>query len=227
MIKGYNCATCGGNLSHDEGSFYYVCKFCGKIYTEDLSEINVKTVRLLRARKRTQEARAHLNLLMKEDPDNFVYIWEMLNCSLSPAPVSMYLSQRSHDMKLLKSVLENQWYRKLKKALPEDKKGYTNEIEEYIRVCEEISDIEYELDKTKKSQKAYSRDRLEDYDLDYDKKNDPFAAWAISGGVIGGLVVAALCEKAEMMNRLPLFLGIFLSVHDSTSISLIYLMNSL
>lgn len=74
MIKEYSCASCGGNLSHEEGSFYYVCKFCGKLYTEDLSEINVKTVRFLRARKRVQEARAHLNLLLKEEPENFVYI---------------------------------------------------------------------------------------------------------------------------------------------------------
>ena len=220
MIKGYNCATCGGNLSHDEGSFYYVCKFCGKIYTEDLSEINVKTVRLLRARKRTQEARAHLNLLMKEDPDNFVYIWEMLNCSISPAPVSMYLSQRSHDMKLLKSVLENQWYRKLKKALPEDKKGYTNEIEEYIRVCEEISDIEYELDKTKKSQKAYSRDQLEEYVLDSEERNrgGAFTVWLLFGGFLGSSGIAALCEMADITDRMPLLIGIFLSVHIGLAI---------
>lgn len=213
MIKGYNCTTCGGNLSHEEGSFYYICKFCGKIYTEDLSEINVKTVRFLRARKRIQEAKAHLNLLMKEDPENFVYIWEMLNCSLSPDPVSMYLSQKSHNLKLLKSLLENQWYRKLKKTLPYREKGYTDEIEEYISVCEEISDLEYKLDKTKKSHRAYSRDNLDAYELDYDNRNNAFAAWAIMGGVIGALVVAAICEEMEMMNRLPLFLGIFLSVH--------------
>ena len=213
MIKEYSCASCGGNLSHEEGSFYYVCKFCGKLYTEDLSEINVKTVRFLRARKRVQEARAHLNVLLKEEPDNFVYIWEMLNCSLSPAPVSMYLSQKSHDLKLLKGFLENQWYRKLKKTLPEGQKGYTDEIEEYISVCEEIGDLEYKLDKTKRSQKAYSRDRLENYEMDYDKKNDAFGAWAIMGGVIGAGLVAVLCEEKEMMDSVHLFEGIFLGVH--------------
>ena len=220
MIKGYSCFSCGGNLSHNEGAFHYVCNFCGKIYTEDLTEINVKTVRLLRVRKRTQEARAYLNLLLKKDPDDLVCIWEMLNCSLSPAPVSNYLMQKSHDITLLRGFLENHWYRKLKKLLPEDKRGYTDDIEEYINVCAEISSLEYELDKTKRSQNAYSRDRLDEYVLDYDRKNDPFAAWAISTPIYGGLLVAAICEKMEMMDRLPLVLGIFLTVHFGLVIGL-------
>ena len=208
-MRGYTCDSCGSNLSHRKDSPFYLCTFCGKIYAEDMTEASLSTVRYLRINGRTREARSLITLLIEKDPDDYRYIWEMLNCSLPVYPVSKYLVSKSDSPAQLRNLLENTWYRKLRKVIPPENSSYIRDVEGYVDLSNRLNDLNGSINKNRSSEKIYSEVRKVDYsdltDAETEQKKS-LAAGIIYGYFFLAIIAAVILHIVAPGIQLP---GIF------------------
>ena len=141
MVKDLTCNSCAGNLSLIENKKLYKCSFCGKLYTEDMELVDLKLAEALRKEKKNNLAKDYLEELSKEDPDEHIYKWEILNCSLSPNLLSDYIASIAYVPSKITMLKRSECYKQFYDNAPEEWQGYVSEIDKYLSVCKRIREL--------------------------------------------------------------------------------------
>ena len=135
MTRDYSCPSCAGNLSLVEGKKIYKCNYCGKLYTADMEIIDIKLIDKLRTAQKNGLATLYLDEMLADEPDNYLYLWERLNCSLTPNLVSDYMIKAHGDTDKLMNLQKSEQYIRFRDALSEEQKKYTDEISKYTSLA--------------------------------------------------------------------------------------------
>lgn len=79
-----------------------------------------------------QEKKKSLELLIKNNPSNYQYVWQRLALDYFPDTVSAYLISNRNNQERLEEVKLNAWFTQLEDVLPDEMKIYTKLISEYV-----------------------------------------------------------------------------------------------
>ena len=93
-MRGYTCATCGGDLSPYGAGGLYKCNFCGKLYAEEKEIPPLQASRMLRSDGNKEAAIALLEEHVAKNNDP-VCIRELLLTELDIASISRYIDDNS------------------------------------------------------------------------------------------------------------------------------------
>ncbi len=141
MVREYSCPSCAGNLSIIEGKKILRCGYCGRLYSDDIKIIDIKRIEDLRKDGKNGQATLYLDEMIKAEPGNHIYLWEKLNCSLTPNMVSDHLMKTHGDVKKLMAFQKSSLYTDFVSALPKDKKQYNDCISKYISIARRFDNI--------------------------------------------------------------------------------------
>ena len=75
-----------------------------------------------------QEKKKSLELLIKNNPSNYQYVWQRLALDYFPDTVSAYLISNRNNQERLEEVKLNAWFTQLEDVLPDEMKIYTKLI---------------------------------------------------------------------------------------------------
>ena len=152
MISGYSCLSCGSNLSYIEEKKVFRCEYCGKLFTDEREIIDLKLIEDLRQKKRTDEAKTYVELLLEKDPDDFYLNWEWCNTVYLPGPPSRFISANHKDAKKMSELRRNHDLERLKKTIPADHKRYIDDLEEMNSLWSEIDELTLRLEQLRRQQ---------------------------------------------------------------------------
>jgi len=152
MISGYSCPSCGSNLSYIEEKKVFRCEYCGKLFTDEREIIDLKLIEDLRQKKRTDEAKTYVELLLEKDPDDFYLNWEWCNTVYLPGSLSRFISANHKDAKKMSELRRNHDLERLKKTIPDDQKRYIDDLEEMNSLWSEIDELTLRMEQLRRKQ---------------------------------------------------------------------------
>ena len=152
MLKGMNCPSCGSNLSNIEEKKVFRCEYCGKIFTDEREIIDLKLIEDLRQKKKTDEAKAYVELLLEKDPDDFYLNWEWFNTVYLPGPPSRFISANHKDAMKMSELRRSHDLERLKKTIPDDQKRYIDDLEEMNSLWSEIDELTLRMEQIRRKQ---------------------------------------------------------------------------
>lgn len=140
MVQGYTCSACAGNLSLIEGKNIYRCSYCGKLFNDDMKLIDLKSAEKLRKERKNNLATDYLEELALTAPDDHVYKWELLNCSLTPNLLSDHIASAAYEPDKLLTLRHSRYYKNFHKDVPVDWKEYVTNVDSYISVSRKLAE---------------------------------------------------------------------------------------
>ena len=152
MIHEYSCPSCGSNLSFNDQKEIFCCEYCGKIFNNEITEINLKLIEDLRQKKRLTEARRYVELLLEKDPDDFYLNWEWFNTIYIPGPPSRYISVNYKDTQKMSEFWEGHALDRLRKTIPDDMRQYIDALEQLTFIWKDIGDLTLRMEQIRKKQ---------------------------------------------------------------------------
>ncbi len=152
VIHEYSCPSCGSNLSFNDQKEIFCCEYCGKIFTDEITEINLKLIEDLRQKKRLTEARRYVELLLEKDPDDFYLNWEWFNTIYIPGPPSRYISVNYKDTQKMSEFWEGHALDRLRKTIPDDMRQYIDALEQLTFIWKDIGDLTLRIEQIRKKQ---------------------------------------------------------------------------
>lgn len=152
VIHEYSCPSCGSNLSFNDQKEIFCCEYCGKIFTNEIAEINLKLIEDLRQKKRPTEARRYVELLLEKDPDDFYLNWEWFNTIYIPGPPSRYISVNYKDTQKMSEFWEGHALDRLRKTIPDDMRQYIDALEQLTFIWKDIGDLTLRIEQIRKKQ---------------------------------------------------------------------------
>ena len=158
VIHEYSCPSCGSNLSFNDQKEIFCCEYCGKIFNNEITEINLKLIEDLRQKKRPTEARRYVELLLEKDPDDFYLNWEWFNTIYIPGPPSRYISVNYKDTQKMSEFWEGHALDRLRKTIPDDMREYIDALEKLTFIWKDIGDLTLRMEQIRKKQ-VYLRNK--------------------------------------------------------------------
>ena len=143
-MRGYTCATCGGDLSPYGAGGLYKCNFCGKLYAEEKEIPPLQASRMLRSDGNKEAAIALLEEHVAKNNDP-VCIRELLLTELDIASISRYIDDNSLFLDNLHILQGNRWYRKLRNHTSDEVREFIGLVDSYTDTCTRRDDIQKNL----------------------------------------------------------------------------------
>ena len=141
-MRGYTCATCGGNLSPYGAGVLFNCNFCGKLYAEDKEITHIEASRDLRLRREFDAAEWLMQDHIARKGESCISLRELLLIDLKAPTICGYIKTHLNDPEKVDGLVTNKLYRRLRRLAGEESGVF----------FEQIDSLRYDYDKIEKRQ---------------------------------------------------------------------------
>lgn len=150
-MRGYTCATCGGDLSPYGARDLFYCNFCGKLYSENKEVTPAEASRKLRMQNEFQAARLLMEEHMAKEGESCICLRELLLSDLNESSICGYIEHHLDDMRLLKGLETNKLYRRFRNLAGDDEELsiFCEQLESFRKIYDYIEKYQEELGKTR------------------------------------------------------------------------------
>ena len=198
MIREYSCPSCGSNLSYIEEKKVFRCEYCGKLFSDEMEEIDLKLVESLRQKKMLTEARHYAELLLEKDPDDFYLNWEWFNTVYTPGPPSRFISANFSNANKMSHLMTGNSLNRLRDTVPDDMVQYIADLEELISLGLDIANDSDRLTVIRKKQRFMSSRQIRSQGASEESKDsNSVTGWGCAIPVIAIILFGLLSKSVR------------------------------
>ena len=151
MLNDKTCISCGSNLKFNNTTGFFICNYCGKIYTSE-GKNPPPSLALVDEQMRAKhypEAKNTLLKLRRLEPNNPSYVLRSILCQFQAASIPQLLTNSRNNATQLHSIKNSVSWDNLHTCLPDEKKPLTEKIMDYCNLSLDITVLNRGIDKSK------------------------------------------------------------------------------